>query len=394
MRKRFLALVLTLPLLLTGCGWMDGSYVYVEPHVEHQSGVQTGNVSASTYYELLQVLEQLVNAGTETCTIDVGDMDQDRVEGFVKSGFSYIRTSSPMGAYAIEDITYESGSNNGRPAVAISILYRRSRTEIRRIRQLRDMETLADAVREALNDHSSRVVFLVEQYSEMDFQQLVQDYAREEPRMLMEVPQISEGIYGIGSSRIVELNFTYQNSREALRQMQQQVRPVFEAASLYVSGEGSDHQKFSQLYGFLAERFDYKLDTSITPAYSLLCHGVGDSRAFAEVYASMCRRAGLECLIVTGTRDGSPWTWNMVKDGEHYYHVDMLRQLGSSSFREYADGEMAGYVWDYSAYPVCDVIYQEPVVSPAPTEWTAPQETTEESLPEETEPESIPSTED
>lgn len=393
MKIRIIVPLLVTALLLTGCSWMDGSYVYVEPHVEHQSGVQTGNVSASTYYELLQVLDQLVNAGTETCTIDVGDMDQQRVDGYVRAGCSYIRTSSPMGAYAIEEISYELGSNNGRPAAAVSIQYRRSRTEIQRIRQKSDMQALAEAVRTELGDHSSRVVFLVEQYSEMDFQQLVQDYACEEPRMLMEVPQISEGIYGTGSSRIVELNFTYQNSREALRQMQQQVRPVFEAASLYVSGEGSDHQKFSQLYGFLAERFDYKLETSITPAYSLLCHGVGDSRAFAEVYASMCRRVGLECLVVTGTRDGTPWTWNMVKDGDHYYHVDLLRQLGNSSFREYSDGEMAGYVWDYSAYPVCDVIYQEPVVIPY-AEPKVPQETQPGTLPEETEPESIPAEED
>lgn len=393
MRKKILPLALVLALLLTGCGWMDGSYVYVEPHVEHQSGVQTGNVSASDYFELRQVLEQLVNAGTETCTVDVGDMDQDRVEGFVQSGFSYIRTSFPMGAYAIEDISYELGSNNGRPAVAISIQYRRSRTEMRRVRQKPDMEALAEAVRDELDDHSGRVAFLVEEYSEMDFQQLVQDYAREEPRMLMEVPQVSEGIYGIGSSRIVELSFTYQNSREALRQMQQQVRLVFEAASLYVSGEGSDHQKFSQLYGFLVERFDYKLETSITPAYSLLCHGVGDSRAFAEVYASMCRRVGLECLIVTGTRDGAPWTWNMVKDGENYYHVDLLRRLGSSDFREYSDGEMGGYVWDYSAYPACELIYQEPVVAP-PTEPTVPQESQPEPSTEATVPESSPNIED
>ena len=87
MRKRILALVLILALLLTGCSWMDGSYVYVEPHVEHQSGAQTGNVSAADFFELRAVLEELVTAGTETCTIDVGDMEQDRVEGFVKAGF-------------------------------------------------------------------------------------------------------------------------------------------------------------------------------------------------------------------------------------------------------------------------------------------------------------------
>ena len=181
----------------------------------------------------------------------------------------------------------------------------------------------------------------------------------------MEIPQLSEGIYGTGASRVVELNLTYQNSRESLRQMQSQVRTVFEAASLYVSGDASDRQKFSQLYGFLTERFDYKMDTSITPSYSLLYHGVGDSRAFAEVYAAMCRQAGLECIVVTGTRDGAPWTWNMVRDGEVYYHVDLLRMSGS--FWGYSDAEMGGYVWDYSGYPVCDTYYQEPT-EPAPTE--------------------------
>ena len=378
MRKRILAWVLIAALLLTGCGWMDGSYVYVEPHVEQGTTAQSGSVSATSYIELIQVLEQLVSAGTESCTIDLGDFERTHPENYAAAACRYIRTSSPMGAYAVEDISYEMGTNNGRLAVAVSIRYRRSRTEIQRVRKKADMEALEDSIHAALAEHSNKVVVLVEQYSNMDFRQVVQDYAREYPQTLMEVPQISEGIYGIGMSRVVELDFSYQNSREALRQMQTQVRPVFEAASLYVSGEGSDHQKFSQLYGFLLERFDYKLETSITPSYSLLCHGVGDSRAFAEVYAAMCRRAGLECLIVNGTRNGEPWTWNMVLDGEHHYHVDLLRQTPDGNFRNYADQEMVGYVWDYSAYPVCDVYYYEPAV-PAPTE--------AETLPPETAPE-------
>ena len=97
------------------------------------------------------------------------------------------------------------------------------------------------------------------------------------------------------------------------------------------------------------ERFDYTLETSITPAYSLLGHGVGDSKAFATVYAAMCRRADLECLVITGTRDGEPWTWNMVCDDGTYYHLDLLSS--HRGFQELTDNEMEGYVWDYSAYP-------------------------------------------
>ena len=277
-----------------------------------------------------------------------------------------------MGAYAVEDIGYELGTSNGRPAVAVSISYRRSRTEIQRIRKKADMDGLAATVRTALDDHASRVAVLVNQYTETDFDQLIQDYARENPQKVMEVPQVSEGIYGSGRARVVELSFTYQNSREALRQMQAQVKPVFEAAALYVSGQGSQRQKLSQLYGFLMERFDYKQETSITPAYSLLCHGVGDSRAFAEVYAAMCRRAGLESMVVTGTKAGEPWTWNIVRDGEEYYHVDLLRSSGEGGFREYTDAEMTGYVWDYSTYPACRGLPQMPEPAQTdPTESTA-----------------------
>ena len=98
------------------------------------------------------------------------------------------------------------------------------------------------------------------------------------------------------------------------------------------------------------ERYDYKLESSITPTYSLLRHGVGDSRAFATVYAAMCRMAGLKCEVITGTRHGEPWTWNLVWDGEKPYHVDLLACASADGYRQRTDAEMHGYVWDYSAY--------------------------------------------
>ena len=114
-------------------------------------------------------------------------------------------------------------------------------------------------------------------------------------------------------------------------------------------------EKYAQLSSFLTERFDYQYDTSITPSYSLLCHGVGDSRAFAVVYAAMCQRSGLDCQVVSGTRAGDAWFWNIICDDGIYYHVDLIQNSG---FRKLSDQEMAGYVWDYSAYPACGVAGQ------------------------------------
>ena len=168
----------------------------------------------------------------------------------------------------------------------------------------------------------------------------------------MEVPQVICEVYpDTGENRVGSLKFTYQNSRMNLRQMQTQVQPIFNSAVLYASG-GSDYQKLSRLYSFLMERFaEYQIKTSLTPAYSLLRHGVGDAKAFAVVYAAMCQEAGLDCRVVSGTRWGEQWYWNMVLDEGVYYHVDLLRSNEVGAFHEWTDADMEGYVWDYSAYP-------------------------------------------
>jgi len=406
MKARVLALFLGMALLLTGCGLFDGYYVNVTPYQPQKEGHQSEAVSARNYYQLRTALEELVASGTESSVIYVADYEPQLVESNLEAALTFIREVYPIGAYAVENVAYEVGTSSGKPAIAVDITYRRSQTELRRIQHVKDLEGAESAVAEALKDFDTSLVLLVDNYLNTDFIQLVKDYAEMYPEYVMEVPQVVAEIYGSGSTRVAELNFTYQTSRDSLKQMKSQVLPIFNSAELYVTTNAQDRQKFSQLYSFLMERFDYSLETSITPAYSLLCHGVGDSRAFALTYASMCRRAGLDCRIVTGTRNGEPWTWNMVLDNNYYYHVDLLRSSALGGYRELVDNDMIGYVWDYSAYPECVHPYVPPeeteimaevpsVQQPAePTETeeapevTVPEETisvTEETAPEETE---------
>lgn len=382
MKQKILWLFAAVSLLLTGCSWLDGNYVHVTPHREQTLSGQAEAVSATNYPQLRSVLEEMVASGTESGVIYVTDYDQDALENNMTMAVSYIQSQFPIGAYAVEEITYEVGANSGKPAIAVSVAYRHSAIEIQKILRLQDMEQAEEAIGEALDGCDAGVVLLIDQYRTVDFSQMVRDFAENHPESVMEMPQVAEGIYGTGTAKVVELTFTYQNSRESLRQMQIQVKPVFDSAVLYVSGEGEDNQKLSQLYAFLMERFDYKVETSITPAYSLLRHGVGDSRAFAVAYASMCRRAGLECQIVTGTRNGEPWTWNIVLDDGNYFHVDLLRCSEAGGFREYVDGDMAGYVWDYSAYPECPMPYVPAAGQETQaTETEEATEPTEETLP-------------
>lgn len=351
MARKRIAVFLLLALLLGGCGWLDGSYIHVTPQEKSGGEDQGEALSAASYSELLRILEDMVAEGKESGVIYTAEYHSGSLERGLELAESYIRRVDPIGAYAVESFTFEQGTSSGRPAVAVSIAYTHSAPELQRILRLENMGEVRSAVLNSLQNCDSRLVVLIEHYEQTDLDQLVQDLALNYPETVMETPQTVETVYGQGIARVVELSFTYENSRDDLRQMQTQVRPVFDSAALYVSGDGADSQKFAQLYAFLMERFDYKVETSITPTYSLLRHGVGDSRAFATVYASMCRMAGLECRTVTGTRQGEPWTWNMVWDGGTPYHVDLLACSAAGSYRELTDEEMHGYVWDYSAYP-------------------------------------------
>lgn len=392
MKRIFACLMAVGCLLLGGCSWLDESYVSITPHQEQRQESQVDMITASSYQDLMAALEQMIAEGTEMAVINVTDYPSDAVDSGMAVAVRHAMDTYPIGAYAVEEISYELGATGGQPALAVTIAYRHSVAEIQRIRSVQNVVEAKDLIAQALQSYEPNVVILLEDFINKDFAQMVQDHAQENPQFVMEVPQVTVNVYGSSQAKVLELTFTYQNSRDSLRQMRNQVKPVFDSASLYVSGEGADRQKYAQLYAFLMERFDYTIETSITPAYSLLRHGVGDSRAFAMVYAAMCRSAGLECSIITGTHEGEPWTWNMVQDNGRYYHVDLLRSSGEGAFREFTDGEMSGYVWDYSAYPRSTAPN-----SPEQAEEAEPavEETTElgqtETAPEgETQPETLP----
>lgn len=380
MKKLFICL-LAVSVLLSGCSLLNSNYHSVTPHQDQSVQTEEEVLFASRYDELRDVLLELVHSGADGNVINVPNYDMDRLEADLETAVHYAQEIDAIGAYAVEEISYAMGTNGLTPAVAVKISYLSGRENLSQIQAAKDMTQVREKIGTALQRCDVSIIMLVERYEEADLIQLAEDFARENPDMVMEVPDVTLDVYPeSGDSRVVSMKFTYQNSRTDLRQMQVQVSPIFNAATLYVSGSSSDSQKLSQLYAFLMERFDgYQIKTSITPTYSLLHHGVGDSYAFAMVFARMCVLADLECRIVTGTRDGEPWSWNMVLDNGYYYHVDLLRCSEDGGFRMRTDDQMADYVWDYSAYPECS---GRPVE--VQTETSTEEVTEETTLPEDT----------
>ena len=359
--KYMMILMLAVSLLLCGCDWVaDDGYYFVTPHTQQTLPAEDMEVNASTYSELYQALTNMVREGVENRIVYVADYNFSLLEEDAARVVDEVLKTDPVAAYAVEEMKLEQGTNGGREALAVNIRYRHDRSQIKRIRTVQTMAEAQTMIAAELDQCSTGIVLLVKEYAQADLAQVVEDYAAYSPQTVMEIPQTTVNIYPEeGVERIVELKFSYQNSRDALRGMQIQVSPVFTSAVLYVSGDGTEYEKFTQLYSFLMERYDYQLETSITPAYSLLRHGVGDYKAFANVYAAVCREAGLQCVTVSGTREGEPWMWNLIcADGE-YYHVDLLRSNDAGRFQCYSAAQMAGYVWDYSAFPDTQELHRE-----------------------------------
>lgn len=359
--KRIVLTVIALCLFLTGCSsWMEGHYASVEPYKEQAHKGEDGIPVVSNRVGIRAELTKIVESAVESRTISIEKMDIDRVKEIMELEIQYLLQNNETAAFAVEDVSYEIGITGGTSAIVVTVKYNHNRSEIQRIRQVEDMETAKELIFAALDEVEPGIVLKVMNFRSIDFAQMVDDYALENPDRVMETPQVTVNFYPErGTVRIIDLKFTYQNSRESLKSMKWYVEPRFTSAALYVSGEEEQSVKYAMLYAFLMETTQYTVETSITPSYSLLRHSVGDSKAFATVYGAMCRRAGLDCQLVTGTKAGEPWFWNMICEDENYYHVDLLRASADGYYQKFTDSQMEGYVWDYTAYPQCGMPVEE-----------------------------------
>ena len=347
--QRIAALMLAV-LLLGGCSWMDGSYVSVTPHQVGlgQTGAGTVN-SVHNYTELRGALIGMIDNGTEKALFSLAEYPREKVPEDLRRAVDYAQGIYPVGAYAVESIAYNFGTGLGASALSVDITYRRGRAQIESIRTVRWTSGAKKEVENALEQFEDDLVLQIEGYQEMDFSAIIMDYAQRNPDRVMEVPGVSVRKFpDQGETRVVELSFHYRTDRDELRAMRDQVQPVFSSAALYVSGGAGEWTKFHQLHTFLTERLEYTIEPTATPAYSLLCEGIGDSHAFAQVYGAMCSRIGLEARVVAGKRNGESWWWNMVRIDGNWFHLDLL---ANQQFVLLSDGQMSGYEWDHAAYP-------------------------------------------
>lgn len=105
------------------------------------------------------------------------------------------------------------------------------------------------------------------------------------------------------------------------------------AAEKILSGltyDGTEYGKAMAIARWLAENVPYAHDYAERPedwwwlssAYGPLIKGEAVCSGYAQAYALLCKKAGLEVLYLEGPTLREDHAWNMVRVGENWYHVD------------------------------------------------------------------------
>lgn len=377
--KRIFALLLAAAMcMLTGCRtWQAGDYHSVKPHAGNFSETEPIEMSqVKNYQQIRDALTDMADDSAASCIMGVDQYEGDLQED-VAEAIAYATQKDPVGAYVFTRVSYRFDRIGNKNVLILEPSYRHSRSDIDAV--VRYGKTVDQKLADALDNFAPSLTLWISGYEDTDFAQVVQMYCDENPDKVMEHPTVRVSIYpDSGSSRIVELNFGYTTSRDAMWNMQGAVETIFSSAEGYVSLTTDEYTKASRLCSFLTELFDYTQGETVTPAYSLLCQGIGDSKACADVFAAMCRRAGLWCQRVDGTRNGEPWFWNVVQVEGYCTFVDLMAG-GYDQFR--GDDQMAGYDWDRDTVPACQPVWPG-IADPEPTE-TEAAETAAAETPEE-----------
>lgn len=407
--KRLLSLLLAglLPLLaLAGCGNVfEAEYTFAVPY---SGGVTRGGGDATeigNYNMLKSALIDLVNNHGEHATFRFSRYNGSVADDLAAACLE-IRTTNPLGAYAVEALTCDTSRIVSYYTADVNVAYKKTAEEIRSIVGVSSLTDLEARLREAVTDAAAEIVLRV--YSS----QVDEDYLRalterlyfSDPVTVATEPEAEIASYpGEGINRIYDIRLQYGADPARLRYMSRQLSDrVGELAEMLVS-ESAPQRALE-----CADSLDTLLEKDAAGSYGSTAYGAiversADSKGVALAYKALCDAAGLDCMVVKGNlgdMGAEEHYWNILALEGAYYHVDVsaFPQGRSGAFLADDAGFWGAYLWDAEDYPACtgslrytDVVpeaaeafaednseaqpqEETPAESPAPAETDAPTE--------------------
>lgn len=393
--KRLIPIVLLL-LLLAGCK-AEEDYLSVRPHVEQPTqGAPSGEADpipvVTNRLELRGAILSLIDNWKEQGQILIQDYEGDVAQNLSEI-MDYATRQHPTGAYAVDYADAEIIEEEGQQLVQVSFVFRRSLSEINSIVLVDDSDAAQSKITEALANYSTALTLRIRRYNNRDFERDILRYCMENPRVIPTIPEFSLKLYPEeGDHRIMEIHFTYPESKDIMREKLLETDTTFRSALIYGQGGNTPENQAKRLCNYLIRRHDQTLTDTVPvyPLYSLFSENIGHDLSYAMCYHDLCASLGITAHIIEGTKNGNPYYWNLLVLEDKTYHVDLRRYVeqGNNSIIPLYDETLLaeGYVWDRNAYPTALDPSIEPTEGDGRTDPTASTPTSSEAPPEGTEP--------
>ena len=101
----------------------------------------------------------------------------------------------------------------------------------------------------------------------------------------------------------------------------------------------SEAKKITKIHDYICNHVDYEYNSKeeqIYTAYGALCTGKAVCQGYAVLFYRLCKEAGLSVRIISGTGNGGPHAWNIVRIGSKYYNMDCTWDgQGAATYSEF-----------------------------------------------------------
>jgi len=145
--------------------------------------------------------------------------------------------------------------------------------------------------------------------------------------------KISYNINGSGD-KVFQLEYIY--SKEETAVMQREIEAAAGRILLSVNDNMTAYEKVKMFFDELALNCEYDAQAeNKSDVYGALVRKKAACAGLAKSLNYLCRRAGIESLLITGEFD-VPHMWNMVKIESEWYHIDPTTGIANNSSIQYA----------------------------------------------------------
>ena len=362
MKRKILVLVgLAVSLsLLCGCAaFLETESYRRETFTEAPSATPAATAGVvRSYAQLTAAIRSMVEEHLQSDVIQLQGYDGD-LSTDLAAACREIQNEDPLGAYAVDYISYDLRRIVSYYEAELFISFRRSKAQTDGIVTLSGTRALRERLTEAMaaGENYLAVYMPATTLTEANLTELARDCCYQAPGEVLLLPELEVHAYpDSGIARIFELSMDYGLTTEELdarqAELQEAIQTQLERA---VSAGGSLWELAAGLRGVTA--LTAEAEAWEDTAYGALVEGRCTSQGLAMAFAAVCQAGGVNAQVVEGQYQGQARWWVLVSLGENRWaHCDLTALLlGEGTVFLAGDSAMSGqYTWDTGRYPAAE----------------------------------------